>query len=157
MKNLSESTKSPDQPFNYSLLRYSSYSFNKVVNKIPNWRDKNILIVDSDETDACMLKNYLTKTRATLINVPNGKKAIELCSTNLPIDLVILDIRIPEMKGHRAARSIKATKRTLPLIAQACFAKKEEIKKAFDAGCDEFLEKPISQELLFKVLSKFLH
>lgn len=157
MKDLSESTKSPEQPFNYSLLRYSSYSINKIVNKIPNWRDKNILIVDSDETNTCLLKNYLTKTKATLINVPNGKKAIELCSTSLPIDLVIMDIRIPELKGRRATRSIRAVKKDLPIIAQACYAKKTEIKMAFDAGCDEFLEKPISQELLFKVLSKFLH
>lgn len=157
MKSLSEISANPDQPFSYSLLRQSSYLINKVVNKIPDWKEKNILVVDSDETNACMLKNYLAKTKATLINAPNGKKAVEICSTSLRIDMVIMDIHNPEMKGHRAARLIKAANSKLPVIAQAFHAHESEIKKSFDAGCDGFLEKPVSQENLFKVLSKYLH
>jgi CheY-like chemotaxis protein len=156
MKNLSDGIQNPDQPFSYSLLRYSSYSFNKVVNRIPNWKNKNILIVDSDETNACLLKNYLTKTRATLINAPSDKKAVQICNSNLKVDLVIMDIQIPEMKAQGAAQSIKSTKVNLPVIGQAHNANESDINQIFKAGCDGFLEKPVSQENLFRVLSKFL-
>jgi CheY-like chemotaxis protein len=157
MKNLSGISTNGNQPFSYSLLRQSSYSFNKVVNKIPNWKDKNILIADSDETNACMLKNFLAKTKATLVNASNGKRAIELCHSSLQIDLVIMDVFSPEMKGCKAAKLIKTANSKLPVIAQASHMPEKEIKKALDAGCDGFLEKPVSQEVLFKVISKFLH
>lgn len=157
MKNQLEFAAYPDQAFSYSLLRQSSYLINKVVNKIPDWKHKNILIVDQDETNACLLKNYLTKTKATLVNVPNGKKAIAICAANLQIDLVIMDVHIPEMKGFKAVKTIKSVNSRLPVIAQAQNANDREVKTAMDSGCDGFLDKPVSQEALFKVLMKYLH
>jgi CheY-like chemotaxis protein len=139
----------------YSLLSYNPETFKKLVIKIPDWNTKNIMIVEDDETNAFLLKAYLKKTKATIIEVRDGKKAVEICKSSLPIDLVLMDIRLPEMNGYNATKLIKTFRKELPIVAQTAYALKSDITCAFDAGCDDFLAKPITQEQLFKVLSKF--
>ncbi len=141
---------------NYSWSSYNPVTYKKITDKIPNWSKKNILIVEDDETNAYLLKVYLKKTGATLIEVRDGQKAVELCESNLPIDLVLMDIRLPVMNGYKATRLIKAKRNEIPVIAQTAFTMNSEMDCAFEAGCDDFIAKPISQEQLFMVLSKFL-
>jgi len=144
-------------PYDYSQYSYSPYSFKKLVSITPDWKNKNILIVEDDETNAYLLKAYLAKTKATIIEVRNGKQAVELCASNLTIDLVLMDIRLPEMNGYKATKLIKSANQKLPVIAQTAYALETDVHCAFEAGCDDFLAKPISQQELFSVLSKFLH
>jgi CheY-like chemotaxis protein len=135
---------------------YNPVSYKKIIDKIPSWGVKNILIVEDDETNAYLLKAYLKKTGATLIEVRDGQKAVEICNSNLPIDLVLMDIRLPIMDGYKATRLIKSIRNTLPVIAQTAFTMNSDKESAFQAGCDDFISKPISQEELFLVLSKYL-
>jgi two-component system, cell cycle response regulator DivK len=143
--------------YSYSQYSYSPFSIRKIINKVPDWKQKNILIVEDDETNAYLLKAYLAKTKATIIEVRNGKQAVELCLSDLKIDLVLMDIRLPEMNGYNATQLIKAENKDLPIIAQTAYALDSDIENAMKAGCDDFLAKPISQEELFSVLSKFLY
>lgn len=140
---------------NFSWLSYNSVSSKKLIDKIPDWSKKNILIVEDDETNAYLLKAYLKKTRATVIEVRDGEKAVELCNSNLQIDLVLMDIRLPVMNGYKATKLIKSNRKGLPVIAQTAFAMDSDMDCALHAGCDDFLSKPISQEQLFGVLTKF--
>lgn len=144
-------------PYNYSQYSYSPFTNKQRVKKIPDWSTKNILIVEDDETNAYLLKAYLAKTKATIIEVRNGKQAVEICASNLTIDLVLMDIRLPEMNGYKATQFIKSANKELPVIAQTAYALESDIEQAFKAGCDDFMAKPISQEELFSVLSKYLH
>jgi len=144
-------------PYDYTQHSYNPYTSQHLVKDVPNWKTKNILIVEDDETNAYLLKAYLAKTKATIVEVRNGKQAVEICSSNLDIDIVLMDIRLPEMNGYNATRLIKSAKQDLPVIAQTAFALDTDVEKAFEAGCDDFLAKPISQEELFTVLSKYLH
>jgi CheY-like chemotaxis protein len=141
---------------NYYWLSYNPSSYKKIIDKLPDWSKKNILIVEDDETNAYLLKAYLKKTGATLIVAKDGQKAVDLCNSELQIDLVLMDIRLPVMNGYKATKLIKSNHKYLPVIAQTAFAMNSDIESAFHAGCDEFLSKPISQEQLFSVLSKFL-
>ncbi len=127
-----------------------------LVDKVPNWSMKNILIVEDDETNAYLLKAYLKKTQATVIQVSDGQKAVDLCQSNLQIDLVLMDIRLPVMNGYKATKLIKSHRKDLPIIAQTAYALNSDKDCAFKAGCDDFLSKPISQDQLFQVLSRFL-
>lgn len=135
---------------------YNPVTYRKFVEKIPDWSKKNIMIVEDDETNAYLLKAYLKRTRATIIEVKDGQKAVELCNSNLQIDLVLMDIRLPIMNGYEATQLIKSNHKEITVIAQTAFTLKADIDCAYDAGCDDFLAKPISQELLFSVLSKYL-
>jgi CheY-like chemotaxis protein len=140
----------------YDLLSNNSSTYKKIIDKIPDWSTKNIMIVEDDETNAYLLKIYLKKTRATIIEVKNGRKAVDICASNLPIDAVLMDIRLPEMNGYKATRLIKEIRKELPVIAQTAYAMESDVNSALEAGCDDFLVKPITQEQLFTVLSKFL-
>jgi two-component system, cell cycle response regulator DivK len=135
---------------------YNPVTYRKLVDKIPDWSKKNILIVEDDETNAYLLKAYLKRTRATIIEVRDGQKAVDFCNSNLQIDLVLMDIRLPVLNGYEATQLIKSKRKDLPVIAQTAFTLKADIDSAYEAGCDDFLAKPISQELLFTVLSKYL-
>jgi CheY-like chemotaxis protein len=141
---------------NYSWLSYNPATFKKLINKTPDWSAKNILIVEDDETNAYLLKAYLKKTRATIIEVRDGKKAVEICKSNLQIDLILMDIRLPIMNGYKATKLIKEFRKDIPIIAQTAYALKADVTCAKDAGCDDFLAKPISQEQLFTTLSKYI-
>jgi CheY-like chemotaxis protein len=144
-------------PYNPAAHSYSPFTRKQPLKKVPNWKTKNILIVEDDETNAYLLRAYLAKTNVTIIEVGNGKQAVDLCASNLTIDLVLMDIRLPEMNGYNATQLIKATHKHLPIVVQTAYALSTDVDKAFEAGCDDFLAKPIAQEDLFRVLSKYLH
>jgi CheY-like chemotaxis protein len=118
---------------------------------------KNILIVEDDETNAYLLKAYLKKTQATVIQVSDGQQAVDLCQSNLQIDLILMDIRLPVMNGYKATELIKSRRKDLPIIAQTAYARNTDKDCALKAGCDDFLSKPISQDQLFEVLSRYLN
>jgi CheY-like chemotaxis protein len=140
----------------FSWMSYNPQTYKKLIDKIPDWSMKNILIVEDDDTNAYLLKAYLKKTGATLILVKDGQKAVDVCNSALEIDLVLMDIRLPVMNGFIATQRIKESRKDLPVIAQTAFTQNSDVTSAFEAGCDDFLPKPIAQEQLFSVLSKYL-
>jgi CheY-like chemotaxis protein len=85
----------------------------------------------------------------------NGKKAIEI-SLSQPVDLVLMDIRMPDINGYDATRLIKQYKPFLKIIAQTAYATTDEKQKAIDAGCDDYISKPTKQDLLLTMIRKHL-
>jgi len=90
-----------------------------------------------------------------LIHAKNGLEAIELCINN-DFDLVLMDIKMPEMNGYEATVEIKKHKPHLNVIAQTAYSTAEDKAKAKLAGCVDFLSKPISMVTVQKILDKFL-
>ena len=67
-----------------------------------------------------------------------------------------MDIRMPELDGLEAANIIRQLSNTIPIIAQSAFDSKENIKAALDAGCNDFISKPLTKEKLENILKKYL-
>lgn len=133
----------------------------EIPNTIPemtiyDWKDKLILIVEDNELNSKLLQRMIEPTGVTMIFAKDGKPAIEACRTNPDIDIVLMDIQMPEMDGYEATRIIKEMKPGLPVIAQTAYAMAEEKNKIIEAGCDDYLSKPIRQKELFHILSKYL-
>lgn len=122
-----------------------------------NWRNKVILIVEDNELNLKLLRKMMEPTGAKIIFAKDGKPAIEECRTNTDIDVVLMDIQMPEMDGYEATRLIKSIRPELPVIAQTAYAMAEEKERIIEAGCDEYLAKPIRQRDLFQILSKYLN
>jgi len=91
-----------------------------------------------------------------LIHAKNGKETVDICLKNKNINLVLLDIKMPVMNGHEAAKKIKSTLPDLPIIAQTAYSTETEKELAFKNGCDDFISKPIDKEELFKLIKKYL-
>lgn len=120
-----------------------------------NWKGKTILIVEDDAANLFILKAYLQKTGVNIVYVEDGKSAVDTCLENKNIDLVLMDIKLPKMNGYDATKIIKQHRKDLPIIAQTAYAMESDIIKAREAGCDDFISKPIYYDKLYSVINKY--
>lgn len=117
---------------------------------------KTLLIVEDDEASYELLKILIGNPLVNIMWAKNGKMAIHYCKNNQNIDLVLMDINMPVMNGHEATKEIKKFRPKLPIIAQTAYAIAGDKEKALDAGCDDYISKPIKKELLRKKIEKWL-
>ncbi len=115
----------------------------------------NILIAEDVESNFLYLKAVLSKLNATVFWAKNGIEAVEICE-NDSMDLVFMDLQMPEMNGYEATAILKKKFPNLPIIAQTAFAMSDDREKALDAGCDDYLAKPIKSKDLLNVAAKFI-
>lgn len=120
------------------------------------WRGKAILIVEDIDSNYQYLFATLSRSGANLMWVRKGEEAIELILSGKPVDLVLMDIQLEGMDGYSVTREIKRIRPELPVVAQTAFAMKGERAKSQDAGCDEYLSKPIRPSELLKTISLYL-
>lgn len=123
---------------------------------VSDWSDKILLIVDDVEANYRFLKAVLRDTHALLLWAKNGEEAIKICRNNQSINLVLMDIRMPNKDGYSATQEIKSMFPALPVIAQTAFAEEEDRQKALQAGCDDYIAKPICLNELSSVIRKFV-
>ncbi len=117
-----------------------------------NWANRLFLIAEDDTFSFKLLEGFLVKTNAEILHAEDGKQAVEICKNNDKIDLILMDVQMPDMNGIEATRLIKGFRKNLPVIAQTANAIAEEKQKCFEAGCDDFVTKPINiSELFFKI------
>jgi len=91
-----------------------------------------------------------------MIHVTSGKEAVEACKDNPDIDLVMMDIKMPHMNGLEATRKIREFNSSVPIIAQTAYALSGDREKAIEAGCNDYLSKPIIAEELMGMLSNHI-
>ncbi|HJZ40267.1 MAG TPA: ATP-binding protein [Bacteroidales bacterium] len=121
-----------------------------------SWKDKVILIVEDDEVNYKFLEAVLQDTAIQLLHARNGLQAVELCRTINKIDLVLMDLKMPEMDGFEATRKIREFNKKVPIIAQTAFFHDEELEKCREAGCDDEITKPIEIKVFFEKIDRFL-
>jgi len=121
-----------------------------------NLEGKKILIVEDELSSIQILKAIMDEIQVQISHAENGKEAIEICKADPDIDLVLMDIKMPVMNGYEAAREIKKIRKDLPVIAQTAYALKGDKQKCIQAGCDDYISKPIDLEILIKMMNKYL-
>jgi len=126
------------------------------VSPVYHWPGKKILLVEDEETNMEFLQIILGHTQAELVFAFNGNKVKSLFGKLGSFDLILLDVRLPDASGWDLAREIKTFYPDLPVIAQTAYAMPEDKIKSVQAGCDDYISKPIRKEILLKLLSKFL-
>lgn len=124
---------------------------------VPDLKKKTILVVEDDEMSAKFLVELFEETGAQMILVDNASDALFAVHKNKNIDLVLMDIQLPDMNGWQATRIIKKVKKNLPVIVQSAYALESHIKKSYEAGCDYFVPKPIDCDLLFQYVQKVFY
>ncbi len=115
-----------------------------------------ILIAEDIESNYLYIHGLLQKMPLDLIHAKNGKEALDMVELFPDIKLVLMDIKMPVMDGYEATRQIKKLKPDMPVIAQTAFAMPEDRDRAFEAGCDGYLPKPIKPADLTAFLKAFL-
>jgi CheY-like chemotaxis protein len=121
-----------------------------------NFVGKKILIAEDEETNYFYLETVLKSTGATLFRAKNGEEAVKVCEDQTDIDLVLMDIKMPDLNGLDATRMIRKFNATLPIIAQTAYALVGERNKCLNAGCNDYISKPINRESLLKMITSFI-
>jgi signal transduction histidine kinase/CheY-like chemotaxis protein len=120
-----------------------------------NWEGKTFLIVEDDIHSMNYLTELLKRTHVAILQASAGDQAVEICRAYHP-DLVIMDIQIPGMDGIEATRMIKQIDARLPVIAQTAFAMAGDRERITQAGCDDYLTKPIDSKQLLPRINDLL-
>lgn len=123
-----------------------------------NWENYTVLITEDDEMSYRYLELLLTKkTNINIIWATTGIQAVEYCKIYDKIDLVLMDLQLPELDGYEATKQIKAFNKTLPIIIQTANSMNDEEKRCMDAGCNGYVTKPISSSTLISCMEKHLN
>ncbi|MBN2275925.1 MAG: response regulator [Bacteroidales bacterium] len=123
---------------------------------IIRYRQKaTVLVAEDDEIGFIYLKELLSFYDISVLRANNGKEAVEMCKNNDEIQLVFMDIKMPEMDGLEAIQHIKQVRKSLPVIVQSAYAMNEDKERARKAGCEDYLTKPIKQNELNSVIKKY--
>jgi len=122
-----------------------------------NWSGKRILLVEDEPTNVDFMQTILGRTHAELITAFNGKELRAMYDKLGSFDLLLLDIRLPDVSGWDLAREIKSLRPTLPVIAQTAYAMSTDKQRSEAVGCDNYISKPIRKEILLQMLSAFLN
>lgn len=115
---------------------------------------KKILVAEDNDSNF-VLMTYILKKYYAYERARNGKEAVELVQAN-NYDIVLMDIKMPVMDGLEATKAIKEKKPDLPVIALTANAFDSDRQLAMQAGCIDFLSKPVSSDLCIKTIRKYL-
>lgn len=133
-----------------------SRTFDAQMKEQYNWGRKKILVVEDSNMAYELITKLLKGTGADFILEADGFKAIERCEKDSSIDLVLMDIQLPFIDGYEATRRIKEIRPDLPVIAQTANAMMDDRKNALDAGCEDYIAKPLDRIELAEKINKQL-
>ena len=100
------------------------------------------------------LTRTLQKISKEVLHAKTGVEAVEACRNNPDIDLVLMDIRMPDMDGYEATRQIRQFNKDVIIIAQTAYGFSGDREKAIEAGCNDYISKPINKTLLYELIKK---
>jgi len=121
----------------------------------PQIKGLKILIVEDDEISGMLLDLGLKQFCKEILRVSKGDEAVELCRNNSGIDLVLMDIQLPNLNGYEATRQIRQFNKDIVIIAQTAFGLAGDKAKAIEAGCNDYLSKPINRDELLGLIKKY--
>jgi PAS domain S-box-containing protein len=121
-----------------------------------NFSGKTILIAEDEVSSFEFLRIFFMRMNIRVLWAKTGIEVINLCETDPSINLVLMDIKMPLLNGYEATGKIKKMRPELPVIAQTAYAMINDKVEALEAGCDDYLSKPVQIRQLKDLLKKYL-
>jgi CheY-like chemotaxis protein len=120
-----------------------------------NERAMKTVLVAEDNDSNYILMTYILKRNYLVVRAKNGQEAVTMVD-NGGIDIVLMDIKMPIMDGLEATRKIKENHPEVPIVALTANAFDSDRQMAMEAGCDEFLPKPVSSDKCLEIMAELL-
>ncbi len=121
-----------------------------------NWDTKRILIAEDTDINYFLLVEALKNTNADVIRAKDGLETVEFCQNN-DVDIILMDINMPRMDGFEATREIRRFRKDLPIIAQTAQAQEDDMESCLDAGCNDYISKPVNLNIFLEKIEKLLN
>ncbi len=115
----------------------------------------NVLVVEDEEYSSMHLSILMKDKVKSIKTAENGIEAIDACKNDSGIDLILMDIKMPVMSGIEATKKIREFNKDVIIIAQTAYALEGDEGKALDAGCNDYISKPIDKNKLFELINKY--
>lgn len=122
----------------------------------PDIKDKTIQIVEDIQSNYLLLSKMLEETGCKIIHSKTGEEAIKTFNSTPNIDLVFMDLRLADMDGIEITREIRLSNSKVIIVAQTAYSSGVKVNLSIEAGCNDFITKPISRLDLFNILRKHL-
>lgn len=113
-----------------------------------------ILIAEDDAPSGMLLRNQLKDIAGEIISARNGADAVSMFLSNPDTDLILMDIKMPEMDGYEATKKIREVSSNVVIIAETAYAMTNDREKALSVGCNDYISKPINREKLLELVKK---
>jgi len=121
-----------------------------------NWQGRVIVIAEDVDTNYLLLKSILADTHAQIFWARDGEEVINICEQSRKVDVVLMDIQMPKINGYDATAIIKNKFPGIIVIAQTAYAMPNDNVRCFEAGCDDYISKPINSTLLLQKIDSHL-
>ncbi|MBN1651456.1 MAG: PAS domain S-box protein [Bacteroidales bacterium] len=142
-------------PHDNSQIKKKEFTLEPAIN-LSILEGKTILIAEDDKHSFELLELYLKPWKTKILWAHNGVEAISLFTVNKKIDLILMDIKMPILSGYDATKEIKSVRPDIPIIAQTAYAIHNEEESAIEAGCDDYISKPIDWNILVEKMAHHL-
>ncbi len=142
----------PDQPFEKKTIALEKTVSSQNIKATQ--RKLKILVAEDDETSEMHLSILLQDVAKEIYYARSGTEAVSMCENNPDLDLILMDIKMPLLDGYDASREIRKFNSDVIIIAQTAYALSGDREKALDAGCNDYITKPINKEKLIKLIRK---
>lgn len=148
----------------YFTIPYNTELEEKILveNHVPDYdevnncaKNLNVLIAEDDKISRMLLTKTIKVFSKEIIEAIDGVEALEACKNNPDIDLVLMDINMPNMNGHEAIKQIRQFNKNVIIIAQTANAFDSDRKVAIESGCNDFISKPIIKNELLELINKY--
>ncbi len=124
--------------------------------KVIDLSGKKILVAEDDSANYLFIESFLKRTRSQVIWAKDGEQLLEIFNTEPGVDLILMDLRMPIINGIDATKIIRSTHPDLPVIALTAYAFADDREKSIQAGCNDYLSKPVNIDELTEALRKYL-
>jgi len=142
-------------PRNEVPLKYEA-ALKTPTNDLRSWENKKVLIAEDDHSNYYFLFESLKETGIEIIWAKDGEETMELFREHEDINVVLMDINMPMLNGYECTKLMKKERPDLAVIAQTAYAMSGEREISRDAGCDDYLAKPIKVNELLNTISKYI-
>ncbi len=130
---------------------------NEVTHHMLEISDKKlkILVAEDDKISYLFIKQILNLPEITVLRAKSGFESIDILKSDPQIDLVLMDIKMPELDGIEATKEIRKFNQQVPIIVQTAYTSSGDKEKALEAGCNDYITKPIDKERLLQLIRKY--
>lgn len=157
-----ESTEGKGSVFYFTIPYNGERKEQNIINKaiqmdvtMPQIRNLKVLIAEDDEGSAMLIRIAVRNFSKEIIKVRTGIEAVEACRNNPDIDLILMDIKMPDMDGFDATRQIRQFNKDVIIIAQTAYALTGDREKTLATGCNDYIAKPIQKDLFMALMEKY--
>ncbi len=117
-------------------------------------KNLKVLIAEDDETSEMLISIVIKNLSREILRAKTGVDAVEICRNNPDIDVILMDIQMPEMNGYEATRQIRKFNNDVIIIAQTAFGLAGDKEMAMEAGCTDYISKPLEISSLMWLIEK---